>query len=226
MARIDDYLAAKRLAVEALSTQSVDTIARRTQFSLVKTNVLRVPFLDRVYRISFPEFSFQDEQQPDTDVSIQEQVLILHYLQVQELPMPSRNWVAYREIPGAAFYFSAFVKRAVDPLKKTFGGNAAALGEASRQLEGEAVEPGDAAFEFKLFPHVSVRLILWEGDAEFPPEASILFDDTISMIFVPEDIAWLTGMLVYRLIAIFRQSASGQADTFIEQKLNQTGRMD
>jgi len=208
MARIDDYIAAKKLAVEKLSAESFDAIARRTEFSVPEPDVFRVPFLDCVYSIHFPEFDFSDEKDREKDVPIQEQILILHYMLARDVPVLTGNWVAYREIPGAAFYFSAFVKRAIDPLKKTFGSNAAGLVRASAQLGGEAVEPGDAAFEFSLFPRVRLRLILWEGDEEFPPEANILFDETIGKIFLPEDIAWLAGMLVYRLIALSRRSGS------------------
>jgi hypothetical protein len=205
MARIDDYIAAKNIAVQNLSAESFDAIARRTEFSVPEPNVFRVPFLDRVYTIYFPDFDFSDEQDGEKDVPIQEQILILHYMLAQDVPAPTGNWVAYREIPGAAFYFSAFVKRAVDPLKKTFGHNAAGLVRASAQLGGKAAEPGDAAFEFGLFPHVRLRLILWEGDPEFSPEATILFDEAIAKIFSPEDIAWLAGMLVYRLIALSKR---------------------
>lgn len=202
MARIDDYIAAKKIAVQKLSAEPFDAIARRTEFSVPEPNVFRVPFLDRVYTIHFPDFDFSDEQDREKDVPIQEQILILHYLLAQDPPSPTANWVAYREIPGAGFYFSAFVKRAIDPLKKTFGHNSAGLAQASARIGAKAVEPGDAAFEFKLFPRVWFRLILWEGDPEFPPEATILFDETIGKIFSPEDIAWLAGMLVYRLIAL------------------------
>jgi hypothetical protein len=202
MARIDDYIAAKKLAVQKLSTESFDAIARRTEFSVPEPNVFRVTFLDRIYTVHYPDFDFGDEKDREKDVPIQEQILILHYMLAQDVPAPTANWVAYRDIPGAAFYFSAFVKRAVDPLKKTFGSNAAGLVKAAVQLSGKPVEPGDAAFEFSMFPRVWLRLILWEGDPEFPPEANILFDETIGKIFLPEDIAWLAGMLVYRLIAL------------------------
>ncbi len=47
-----------------------------------------------------------------------------------------------------------------------------------------------------------MQLILWEGDDEFPPEANIIFNDTIGEVLSPEDVAWMAGMLVYRLIAL------------------------
>jgi hypothetical protein len=49
---------------------------------------------------------------------------------------------------------------------------------------------------------VPVRIILYAGDAEFAPEANILFDRSIGGMLSPEDIAWLAGMLVYRLIGL------------------------
>ena len=48
-------------------------------------------------------------------------------------------------------------------------------------------------------------LILWKGDDEFPPEGSILFDRGINKILSAEDIAWLSGMVVYPLIAKIKE---------------------
>ncbi|MFC1814669.1 DUF3786 domain-containing protein [Thermodesulfobacteriota bacterium] len=202
MARLDDYIAAKKIALQKLSEKSFDEIAQCAAFETADPNVFRVPFLDRVYRISFPGFNFEDEADQSRDIPIQEQILILHYMQADSPRKSSGNWIAYREIPGASFYFSAFVKRAIEPLKKAFGQNVSGLVQTSGQLGGKAVKPGDAAFEYKIFPKVPLQVILWEGDHEFPAEANILFDKTIGDIFSPEDIAWLAGMLVYRLIAL------------------------
>jgi hypothetical protein len=47
-------------------------------------------------------------------------------------------------------------------------------------------------------------LIIWKGDDEFPPEGNILFDRNILQILSAEDIAWLSGMVVYPLIGMTR----------------------
>jgi len=201
MARIDDYRTARNLAVEALSTRSPADIADTSGFTADPSGTLRIPFLDRVYRVTYPDFSFVDTSDSSREVPLQEQVLILHYLDSGPVQQVKPRWIAYREIPGASFYFSAFVKRAVDPLKKVFGQNAAAFISVADRLGGKPVDAGDAAREFRLFPRVPVQLIIWEGDDEFPPEANILFDVSIGGILSPEDTAWLAGMLVYRLIA-------------------------
>jgi hypothetical protein len=202
MARIDDYKNAKNIAVETLSTNSFNDIVKRSGFSILEDSILSVPFLNREFTLSFPDFIFKDISDTEKEIPIQEQVLILHYLMAEGTDTPTGNWVSYREIPGASFYFSAFTNRAIDPLKKVFGDNISDLTKASQSLNGCPVDIGDAGFEFHMFPRVPLRMILWQGDDEFPSEANILFDEIIGKILSPEDIAWMAGMLVYRLISI------------------------
>jgi hypothetical protein len=202
MPRIDDYLGALTLAREQLAAESFELISDRSGFDPADGSALCVPFLNRVYRVNGTGFAFVDVDAVARDVPLQEQILILHYLMARSPAAVAGDWVAYREIPGAAFYFGAFVKRAIDPLKKAFGQNVAGFVAAAGRLMGRPVEPGDAGFEFRIFPKVPLRLILYAGDAEFAPEANILFDRSIGGMLSPEDIAWLTGMLVYRLIGL------------------------
>jgi hypothetical protein len=202
MPRIDDYKTARQLAIEKLVTESFDTIIQRTGFEFVADDLFRVPFLNQVYRIFFPEFRFEDEADSQKEVPIQEQILILHYM-LSPAPSPlTDNWLSYREIPGASFYYSSFVRRAIDPLKKVFGQNIDNFIRAADLLGGKSIDTGDAGYEFRLFPNIPVRLILWAGDEEFPAEANMVFDENIGGMLSPEDIAWLAGMLVYRLIAM------------------------
>jgi hypothetical protein len=203
MPRIDDYYNAATIAIEALRQAPRKDILKRSGFEETADGI-RVSFLNRTYLIGLPDFTFCDTASEPKEVPIQEQVLILHYLQAGGLQFPTGNWIAYREIQGASFYFSAFVKRAIDPLKKTFGANIQGLVRAAEHLGGQAIPAGDAGFEFRVLPRIPIQLILWEGDAEFPPEANILFDETIGDILSPEDVAWLSGMLVYRLMALGR----------------------
>jgi hypothetical protein len=208
MPRIDDYITARKIAIEQLSDQTFDVISARSGFEPLNGSAFRVPFLNRVYQVGYPNFEFEDLSGSAQEIPIQEQILILHYMSAAGPGTLSGNWVSYREVPGASFYFSAFVKRAIDPLKKVFGPNVSVLAEAAEQLNGRPIEPGDAGFEFDVLPNVPLQLIVYEGDSEFPAEANILFDYTVGNILSPEDIAWLAGMLVYRLIAISKRNPS------------------
>ena len=202
MPRIDDYINARKIAIETLSKERFDIILNRSGFESGEESSFRVPFLNRIYAVGYPDFKFSDLTESDMEIPIQEQILILHYLLAPNTVPLSGQWVSYREIPGASFYFSAFVKRAIDPLKNVFGQNPSNLSNAADHLDGKPIEPGDVGFEFAVLPKVPVQLVLYAGDDEFPSEANILFDQSIGEILSPEDIAWLAGMLVYRLIAI------------------------
>jgi hypothetical protein len=209
MARVDDYINAKKLAVETLSTVPFRKIAEWSGFASDAGNVFIVGFLDRTYRITYPDFEFKEKLPENAagaaEISLQEQVLILHYMMAETDVRPNDKWVAYREIPGASFYFGPFTKRAIDPLKKVFGNALSGFKAASAKLGGKPISDGDAGFEFSVFPKVPVRLILWEGDEEFAAEGNILFDESIGSILPVEDVAWLAGMVVYRLAALSRQ---------------------
>jgi hypothetical protein len=204
MPRIDDYINARKIAIEELARLPFDIILKQTGFDSSSENIFRIPFLDRVYQVAYPQFEFKDPAPNDKDIPLQEQVLILHYMQAGQMPPPTGQWISYREIPGAGFYFGAFVKRAVEPLKKVFGMNISGFSKAARQLNAAQIDTGDAAFQFKVLPAVGLQLIIWSGDDEFPAEANILFDQNIGKILSPEDVAWLAGMVVYRLMALAR----------------------
>lgn len=201
MARIDDYQQARDLAARELGADTIEEIARRSGFETHGDTLLRVPFLDRVYDLSYPEFEFQDRNKSDAQVPLQEQVLILHYLQGCR-PRLEGRWVAYREIPGAGFYFGPFVKRAVEPLKKVFGQNVAALKQAGAKLGAVPIDIGSVGFRLDLLPYAPIQIIVWEGDDEFPAEVNILFDATVGDYLSPEDAAWLASLAVYRLMSL------------------------
>ena len=123
----------------------------------------------------------------------------------------SGHSIDFREVPdGGGFYWSAFVSRAKKPLLETFGQDLELYLKVAQSLGGEPQNLGDAAARFLAFPLVPVTHVLWGGDEEFPPEANILFDQTISQHLSTEDIAALAGASVYRLMAAGLQDAPGK----------------
>lgn len=202
MARIDDYINARKIAVQELARRPLEEISTFTALEAGGQDHLKVPFLNKVYEVAYPDFTFKDQQAPSEEVPIQEQVLLLHYLQGCDAKAVTGNWIAYREIPGASFYFAAFVKRAIDPLKKVFGNNVEGLYHSGAKIGAERMNFGDAGLQLNVLPKMPLQLILWQGDDEFPAEANILFDEITGDILSPEDAAWLAGMVVYRLIAL------------------------
>jgi hypothetical protein len=91
-------------------------------------------------------------------------------------------------------------------LVQAFGEKPERMVELASQAYGaRPFNQGDASVLVRAFPRITVALILWKGDEEFPPEGNILFDRNIIEILSAEDIAWLAGMVVYPLIGMAKQ---------------------
>ena len=74
MPRIDDYVSARQLAVDALAQKPAGAIAERCGFQSDSDGSIQVPFLDRAYRIHPESYDFRDSDAPEQDVPLQEQI--------------------------------------------------------------------------------------------------------------------------------------------------------
>ncbi len=202
MPRIDDYKAAIALAVAELKKLNPKRLAGRTrcEFSAADgREAVVVPYFGQGRRVSWPEIMVTPVNAAG-EIPLTEQILILHYLLKSTGEPLTGNTIDFRQVPEGSFYWSAFVSRAKKPLLETFGSDLELYRQVAAQMGGERLELGDAAARFLAFPLVPVTHVLWRGDEEFPPEANILFDETIARHLPTEDIAALAGASVYRLM--------------------------
>lgn len=204
MARVDDYSAAAGLAREGLRALDPGVLADAGGGGLTSDSSgklsLHIRFLGRLCAASWPELVFYDTESGQA-LTLQEQVLILHYLERANGCVLTGKWISYQEIPDGRFYMDAFIRRAKDPLVRSFGTRPELLLDLARSAYGASpFDHGDVSVVFDAFPYVPVALILWKGDDEFPPEGNILFDGSVVNLLSAEDAAWLAGMAVYPLI--------------------------
>lgn len=202
MPRIDDYKAAIALAVAELkkiNPKRLSNLSRCEYFYEDTREWLVVPFFGQPRMVSWPEVRVTPAA-GEGELPLTEQILILHYLQNATGEPLSGREIDFRAVPEGGFYWSAFVSRAKKPLLETFGNDLDLYLQVAAVLGGIPRELGDASATYMAFPLVPVTHVLWRGDEEFPPEANILFDDTISRHLSTEDIAALAGSSVYRLM--------------------------
>ena len=202
MPRVDDYKAAIALAVaelQQINPQRLSGLSRCEYFYEDTKEWLIVPFFGQPRKVSWPQVSVTPVE-GEGELPLTEQILILHYLlNTKGEPLSGRE-IDFRSVPEGGFYWSAFVSRAKKPLLETFGLDLEIYRQVAAALGGTPRDLGDAAATFMAFPLVPVTHVLWRGDAEFPPEANILFDETIPQHLSTEDIAALAGSSVYRLM--------------------------
>ena len=211
MPRSDDYKAAIALAVAELKNLNPKRLENRTgaqHFVDAAHEGLILPYFGQARRITWPEVSVTPGSGAG-EISLPEQILILHYLlNASGEPLIGQT-IDFRQVPEGGFYWSAFVSRAKKPLLETFSHDLDLYVKVAAGLGGEPLPLGDAAARFLAFPRVPITHVLWGGDEEFPPEATILFDETIPRYLPTEDIAALSGASVYRLMGAahkFRES--------------------
>jgi len=66
-------------------------------------------------------------------------------------------------------------------------------------LRGRMVEGGDATVEVTTFPGIYVRVMMWLGDEELPPQVAMLFDKNLARILAFEDIVGLLGVIMWSI---------------------------
>jgi hypothetical protein len=207
MPRIDDYKAAIALAVSQLQQINPKRLEAKTgaqYFVEDDRHGLIVLYFGQGRRIIWPHITVSPAN-GQGEISFPEQILILHYLlHASGEPLTGRT-IDFRQVPEGGFYWSAFVSRAKKPLLETFGHDLQLYLKVAVSLGGQPLTLGDASAAFLAFPRVPITHVLWRGDEEFPSEATILFDETISRYFPTEDIAALSGASVYRLMGAARQ---------------------
>lgn len=211
MARVDDYKESFRLAGVELGKKDPAALAKAAGVELSFKSghaELIVPFLGTNYLVRLhPETEIRKDGSTE-EVSLPDRILIAHYLLGAGGKKLTGNLITFRQVTDGQFYFDAFQRRARDPLLNFFGNNGKLFVECSRMMKASPVSNGDFGMEFQVFPHVSVQLVLWKGDEEFPPDATILFDESIQRNLSAEDIAVMSGSLVYRLIGLARKVQS------------------
>jgi hypothetical protein len=107
-----------------------------------------------------------------------EQLVILAYLINAKDLSPTGELVKAETFPSGEFFFKGIHSLPTAKLEKVFGENPQLLYQAGHSLGAKKCEFGDASIELYLLPNVSITIVLWKGDDEFPARASILFDKT------------------------------------------------
>jgi hypothetical protein len=126
---------------------------------------------------------------------------ILRYLiHAKDLP-PSGNLVKPSDLPEGDFFSRGTHVLPVGRITKRFENDLDGFISMGMSLGGMQAEYGDASLMLRPFPRVQVIIILWAGDDEFPPEASLLFDATC-VSHMSTDILWSTAMMTIEMMVL------------------------
>ena len=145
-----------------------------------------VNLLGREFAISHPEYAIRavDEGKlPPLPV----QTFLLRYLLESRDVLWLGQWKTFREMPWGEMYMKPYSGRVLSRAAFTFGFKLGAFRAACEKMGAQPVKNGDAGYEFNLIGGYRMRLLVWEGDEEFPPNAQVLYSDNFSEGFAAED---------------------------------------
>ena len=122
------------------------------------------------------------------------ELLCLSYLLNAGPEVPSGTMVGVREFK-AAHFFQGPHELNIRPLLDRYGNDLDGFKSTALHVGGEAMDMADAAFKFPAFPKVPLYYLLWEGDQEFRPRLSILFDATVECHLKADSIWGLVNLV-------------------------------
>ena len=147
---------------------------------------MRLLYMD--YEISWPKFAIRSNDENGFALkNLPAQMLLIRFLLEGCASKGSGAFLTYREMPWGEVYLTPFTGRCITRAAFTFGTRIEAFKKAIGSMPVIELNSGDAACQLEIMPGYEVRIIVWEGDDEFPPNTQILFSDNFPKAFSAED---------------------------------------
>ena len=150
------------------------------------------------FTVSHPDYDIQGDRAPTNP----ERILFLRYLLDGRSTPPTGAFLTYREFPWGEVFLQQFTGRCIKRFAFSYNGKAELLARIMERLPAHPVKMGDVGYELELMEGLSLQLILWQGDDEFPPNAQILFSENFRDAFTAEDMANIGDIVLNRMKAI------------------------
>lgn len=144
-----------------------------------------VRLLGTDYRVAYPAATVTapDGTQPPLPL----QTFLLRLLLLGKKADSSAEFKTFRELPWGEVYIKPFTGRVLTRAAFSFGMRLDAFRRSAEEMGGLPLKNGDAGYEFTFFDQYRLRLLVWAGDDEFPPNAQLLYTANFADGFAAED---------------------------------------
>ena len=122
-----------------------------------------------------------------TDDPLLELVTVMYLINVNDIHPIGRDVVGVKDLKEGHFFQGPHVLK-TDSLLKRYGNDLSGFRQTAEYLEGEPQEMADAAYKLSPFPRIHLYYLLWEGDEEFEPRLTVLFDRSIENVLAADAI--------------------------------------
>ena len=145
-----------------------------------------VKLLGTEYAIAHPDYAIRALDGGKVPPLPTQTFLLRWLLEAKQAPWHG-EWKTFREMPWGEMYIKPYTGRVLTRAAFTFGFRLDAFRAACEKLGGKKLPHGDAGYEFTLIGDYKIRILVWEGDDEFPPNAQVIYSDNFAEGFAAED---------------------------------------
>lgn len=186
----------------ALAQADPEDIFRRTGVKR-QEQVFKVPYFNRELVVNPEQRHIFLADAPKAEPGFRRCLITLLYLLLIDTAALGPN-ISPLELPGATMFFQKSGPHALPsaPLEERFGRDPAGFVEAGRGLGAEETVGGDRALTFRVYPGMSVGVILWEADAEFPAQVSFTVPSQLHRFWQLDAVLGLMGVVVKELVGV------------------------
>jgi len=164
-----------------------------------------IPLLKEVYEVRLNDRSVTSKSS-DGPAEKFISILILHYLLgiLRYGYKQTGQWISFKELKGGNSYLPAFQKNTIRPMVDRLRSDPEGVFRDFRnsieRFGGQLVVGGDCSVEIMTFSEIYIRVVLWRGDDELPPEASMIFDKGLTEVLSTEDMAVFLDFVAHSIL--------------------------
>jgi hypothetical protein len=186
---------------QELAQLSPADVTRRTGAAFA-AGAYRLPFLNRVLTIHLETHTLRAAGPGSRDPDFRLCLTTLLYLARVD-PAALGPLVSPLELTGGPGFFTAVGPHAIPraPLEERFGQDLPGFLQAGALLGAQPQTAGDAALALPLFPGLTVEVILWLSDEEFPAQVSFRIPASLEKIWHLDAVLALLQLVARELLA-------------------------
>lgn len=139
------------------------------------------------------------DQWIEIDDGLWKLVILLYLVNVEPMREVARDLIGLGDLKEA-HYFRGPHAMDLRGLLERYGYDAVGFREAAAFLGGELLEMADAAVKLRPCPHAPVYFLLHEGDEEFQPKITVMFERSIERIYSASGVWSLVKVAVNKLL--------------------------
>ena len=133
-----------------------------------------------------------------------QQLMLFYYFLTADGADPTGKFISFSDLVDGRIYAVAYQGYTGHELVQCFGENIEAIKRACEAHLGQPIRLADAAYNFLVFPKITIQLVYWLGDEDFPSSCHILFDACARHYLAIDACAMLGSMLTKKLIKSYQ----------------------